>query len=108
MRYKMEREHLNIGCWILSLALAGCAGGGMVPADDPSLTESQKNLAAIRAILAQPPYASTGVPAENVPPGSAHRVTWWPPEWLTGFVSPGPVEQSTTAPSFVPRPAAFS
>ena len=51
--WAMKRAGLSR--WVLSLALAGCTVGGIPPVDDPSLTEGQKNLAAVRAILAQPP-----------------------------------------------------
>lgn len=98
-------KRAGLSRWVLSLALAGCTMGGITPAEDPSLTEGQKNLAAIRAILTQPPYTSTGIPMENTQRGSAHQATWWPPEWLTGFISPGPVEPSTTAVPFVSMPA---
>jgi hypothetical protein len=99
-------KRAGLSCWVVSLALAGCTVGGLTPVEDPSLTEGQKNLAAIRAILTQPPYTSTGVPAENTQRGSGRQATSWPPEWLTKFVSPGPVESSTTADSFVSMPAA--
>lgn len=82
---------------MIFLALAGCTVGGLPPVEDRSLTEGQRNIAAIRAILAQPPYTSAGVPAENAQRGSADHATCWPPEWLVSFVSPGPVEPSTTA-----------
>ena len=99
----MKREGLSR--WMLSLALAGCTAGRLRRRKTPPLTEGQKNLAAIRAILAQPPYNFTGGPVENTQRGSAHPVTWWPPEWFTGFVSSGPVEQSTTASPFGSMPA---
>jgi len=98
-------KRAGLSRWVLSLALAGCTVGGIAPTEDPSLTEGQKNLAAIRGILAQPPYTSTGAPAKNTQRGSAHQSAWWPPEWLTGFVSPGPIEQSTTNASSVSMPA---
>jgi hypothetical protein len=98
-------KRAGLSRWVLSLALAGCTVGGIPPVDDPSLTEGQKNLAAIRAILTQPPYTSSGAPAENTQHGSAPHAAWWPPEWIAGFVSPGPVEQPTTAASSVSTPA---
>jgi hypothetical protein len=98
-------KRAGLSRWVLSLALTGCTVSGIAPVDDPSLTEGQKNLAAIRAILAQPPYTSTSSPAENTQRGSTPHATWWPPEWLAGFVSPGPVEPPTTAAPFVSTPA---
>ena len=95
-----------------SLAYAGClaltiACTSTPPLDeDGSMTEGQKNLAAIRAILSHYPSSpSERSPQERSPTGTEAA---WPPDWLAVLTPSAYVNQDhpDQGVSYVSRPAA--
>ena len=81
---------------IMSLSLLGCAGFGLEePADLSGLSEAQsnddegeKNLAAIRAMMAKERQRTSSTPESSDKPKVELESSSWPPDWLSQYFSP--------------------
>ena len=103
---------------IMSLSLLGCAGFGLgKPVDLSELSamqsddEGEKNLAAIRAMMAKERLRTSFTPESSVTPKAEREPSSWPPDWLSQYFSPNllPIEESSLSSEHVaPSSSALS
>ena len=95
---------------ILSLSLLGCTGfdlGEPVDLSELSATQSddegEKNLAAIRAMMAKERHRTSFTPESSDTPKSEGESSSWPPDWLSQYFSPSlsPGEESALSSEYV-------
>ncbi len=103
----------------MRLSLLGCAGFGLgEPVDLSELLaamqsddEGEKNLAAIRAMMAKERLRTSFTPESSVTPKAEREPSSWPPTWLSQYFSPSlsPVEESALSSKLVaPSSSALS